>query len=54
MILNNLLLKTTSKKVIQETAEETGNLVVNKNANRFTKFQEVHRTKIQKKNYKRT
>ena len=30
-------LKTTSKKVIQKTAEATGDLIGNKNANRITK-----------------
>ena len=31
-------LKTTSKRVIQKTAEETGNLIGNKIANKVTEF----------------
>ena len=41
-------LKTDSKRVIQKTAEETGNLIGNKIVDKITKSQKLHNKKIQK------
>ena len=41
-------LKTTSKRVFQKTAEAAGSLIVNKIANKITRFQKIHNRIIQK------
>ena len=42
-------IKTSSKRVIQKSAEVTGHLIDNKIVNRAIKFQEIHKKIIQRK-----